>query len=254
MKINFKLFFIALILLFGNFWAVKSADPKTVRVVWLRPTDVSYNQNIVNALAGCANEAKTWWAQHNDGKTFRLNDPVVEVINGDHTANWYVTTPAGSWGPDWYWWENTKIEVMSKLGTQNWDPNYRFVIYISCTKPPNGSGASGSGYAIMDNQDINGLLGQSSEPYDRWVGGFAHELGHNFDLPDESTSGCVMSAALYNFPNCNFCNPCKNILATSSRCTGFFEGGQGGTDGPVGYSSIVTTMDICQVLKPEIIT
>ena len=207
---------------------------KSVRVVWLKPTDVSYSQEIVDSITSAAESVRKWWAQHNDGLTFTLNNPVVEVINGDHNADWYVNTPAGPWGSDWYWWSNARQEVRDKLGTQNqWDPNYRIFIYVSCTKPPNGSGAANYGYAVVDNQDINGLLGQSHEPVPRWHGGFAHELGHCFDLPDHTTAPSVMSASLYNYPNCTFIDSDKNTLATSSRCTGFFEGLQGGSDGPV---------------------
>ena len=56
---------------------------KTVRVFWLKPTDVAYDQRYPDGIANVMREAQRYYKQEL-GKTFTLNNPVVEVVNGEH--------------------------------------------------------------------------------------------------------------------------------------------------------------------------
>ncbi len=75
---------------------------KTVRVFYLRPTDVPFDQRFPDGIAAVVLEAQKYYLEQL-GVTFQVNDPVVEVVDGDHDANWYTTTP-GSDPNDDYWW------------------------------------------------------------------------------------------------------------------------------------------------------
>ena len=58
---------------------------KSVRVFWLKPSDVAFDQKVVDGLSKVMLEAQRYYKQEM-GKTFTLNNPVVEVCNGDHNA------------------------------------------------------------------------------------------------------------------------------------------------------------------------
>jgi hypothetical protein len=210
------------ILFISTLCAFGEVRDKSVRVIYTKPTDKSFNHQALKEITNAALIVHYWYYENLGDKTFRLNTPIVEMIEGEHTENWYINTSGNPWGYIWNWWENTRVEIKAKLGTNNWDMNYRIPIYTHVSKPQGGSGAANYGYFVVDDKDIEGLLGNTNEPVPRWWGGFAHELGHCFDCPDHSVANCLMSAAMYRFPNCNLCNSCKNDVLTDSKNRGFF--------------------------------
>ena len=74
---------------------------KTVRVFWLRPTNVAFDQRYPDGIAGVMREAQRYYRQEL-GRTFALNANVVETVNGEHDTNWYINTNCDP-GGDRYW-------------------------------------------------------------------------------------------------------------------------------------------------------
>lgn len=182
---------------------------KTVRVYWLKPSDVAYDQRWPDGIANVMREAQRYYRQEL-GKTFTLNNPVVEVVNGDHVKSWYENTPNGS---DRYWWSvfNMQEELRRKLSLNAPDRRWINVGEISAEGPGAGGGGGG-GWVILCQHDADGAAGVNG-PMNRWYGGMVHELGHAFGLPDStSTDGTPMSASFYNYPNTHFNQQQKNAI------------------------------------------
>jgi hypothetical protein len=189
---------------------VAQAPPsKTVRVYWLRPYDVPHDQRYPDGIARVMREAQRYYKQEL-GKTFQLNDPVVEVVTGDHNRSWYENTPNGS---DRYWWAvfNMQQELLRRLSLGAPDRRWLNVGEISAEGPGAGGGG-GNGWVILSGHDADGAAGING-PMNRWYGGMVHELGHAFGLPDSSfTDGTPMSASFYNYPNTHFNEQQKNAI------------------------------------------
>lgn len=189
--------------------AVQAPPAKTVRVYWLRPYDVPHDTRYPDGIARVMREAQRYYQQEL-GKTFQLNDPVVEVITGERNRSWYENTPNG---PDRYWWSvfNMQQELLRRLSLGAPDDRWLNVGEISAEGPGAGGGG-GNGWVILSGHDADGAAGING-PMNRWYGGMVHELGHAFGLPDSSfTDGTPMSASFYNYPNCHFNEQQKNAI------------------------------------------
>ncbi len=187
-----------------------AADPPTgtVRVFWLRPSDVTYDQRYPDGITGVMQEAQRFYRQEL-GVTFTLNTPAVEVVNGDHDRAWYENTQNGD---DPYWWVvfNMQQELLAKLALRAPDSRWLCVGEISAEKQNVSGGGGGGGWVILSGHDADGAAGINGA-MNRWYGGMVHELGHAFGLPDStSTDGTPMSASLYDYPNCHFSQTQKN--------------------------------------------
>ncbi|GAA4709494.1 cellulose-binding domain-containing protein [Phytohabitans rumicis] len=181
----------------------------TIRVYWLKPTDVAYDQRYPDGIANVMREAQRYYRQEL-GRTFTLNNPVVEVVNGDHPRSWYENTPNGN---ECYWWVvfNMQQELMRKLSLRAPDSRWINVGEISAEAACSGGGGGG-GWVILSGHDADGAAGIGGT-MNRWYGGMVHELGHAFGLPDStSTDGTPMSASFYSYPNTHFSQAQKNAI------------------------------------------
>jgi hypothetical protein len=175
---------------------------RTVRVYWLKPSDVPFDQRYPDGIANVMREAQRYYRQEL-GKTFTLNDPVVEVVGGDQPRSWYENTPNGG---DRYWWAVTNMqnELARKFGLNNPDSRWLNVGEISAEGEGAGGGAS-PGWVVLSGHDADGAAGTSGQSMNRWYGGMVHELGHAFGLPDSAmTDGTPMSASFYDYPDTHF--------------------------------------------------
>lgn len=182
----------------------------TVRVFWLKPSDVAYDQRYPDGIANVMREAQRYYRQEL-GKTFTLTNVVVEVVNGDHVRSWYENTPNGG---DKYWWSVTNMqqELARKFALRN--PDSRWLCVGEISAEGDGAGGGGSpGWVVLSGHDADGAAGISGQSMNRWYGGMVHELGHAFGLPDAaSTDGTPMSASFYNYPNTHFSQDQKNRI------------------------------------------
>jgi len=174
---------------------------KTVRVWLLRPSDVPFDQRYPDGIAGVMREAQRYYQQEL-GRTFRLNDPVVQVVTGEHVKSWYENTPNGG---DRYWWAvfNMQQELLRRFDVKAPDSRWINVGEV-IAEGPGAGGGGGGGWVILCQHDADGAAGLGG-PMNRWYGGMVHELGHAFGLPDStSTDGTPMSASFYDYPNTHF--------------------------------------------------
>ncbi|MFG2041420.1 cellulose-binding domain-containing protein [Dactylosporangium sp. NPDC048998] len=187
---------------------------KTVRVFWLKPTDVAFDQRYPDGIANVMREAQRYYRQEL-GKTFTLNNTVVEVVNGEHDARWYINTNCDPNG-DRYWCVvgNMHQELMRRFSIANPDNRWLCVGEISAEDVGNSGGGASVGWVVLSGHDADGAAGINGA-MNRWYGGMVHELGHAFGLPDStSTDGTPMSASFYSYPNTHFSQAQKNAILT----------------------------------------
>lgn len=183
------------------------AEPvnKSVRVLYLVPKDRERRKDYQSAIETCVLDLQTWYYGHLKGKTFRLNDPIVEVKRTPHDASWYDSNvPANRPEKKFYTWYNALDDASALLGAKADDPDYVWLIYIDA---PGGTGAGVNGVAILPEHDLQGLIGKAADktPVRRWIGGSGHELGHGFGLPHPGNlyPTALMEGGYANYPACH---------------------------------------------------
>ncbi|GIE99429.1 cellulose binding domain-containing protein [Paractinoplanes rishiriensis] len=183
---------------------------RTVRVFWLKPTDVAFDQRYPDGIGNVMLESQRFFRQQL-GKTFTLNSPVVEVVNGQHDTNWYINNNCPPNG-DRYACVifNMQGELRQRFGLGAPDSRWLIVGEVSAEEVGKSGGGGQPGWVMLSGHDADGAAGKT-EPMPRWYGGMVHELGHAFGLPDAtSTDGTCMSASFYGYPNCTFSQAQKN--------------------------------------------
>ncbi len=182
-------------------------DPpeKTVRVFYICPTDVPLDSAYPEGIAKVMRSSQRYFMEQCKF-TFRLNDPVCEVIKGTHVRSWYENNACGS---DRYWCavDNAQQDLLDLVPSVKNDGNrkkWKIVFYIDAEGQGAGGGGGG-GWVLLPKHDADGAKGFPKDTA-RWCGGMCHELGHCFGLPDATRDdGTVMSADFYHWPvNCIF--------------------------------------------------
>jgi hypothetical protein len=166
------------------------------------PTDRPERADYALALERAARHAQTWYREHlGTGETFRVHDPVVEIVAGAHPASWYATNDTGGSFDSW-WFDNTRDELMALTGAVLDDPQNGWVFYAdSDSVCGQMGGASAGGIATLPANDLRGLAGEAgvktcpddpdswyTDPPCRWVGGLALMLAYGFGL--SAPPGC----------------------------------------------------------------
>lgn len=178
---------------------------------------------------------KYWFDQL--GVTFYLSHPVVTVIQADHDADWYLTTPDGIHGSDerWYRLGNVSTEVREKLDIMN-NPNRRVVNYP--TSRHDGRVGANFGGAWMDGDDLTCLAnGGFNYPYDdansaHCTGHVAHEFGHILGLDHEGPSDDCMQFGFYTNDAddlCSFSDANVDKILANPNNQGWFDAMPGET-------------------------
>jgi hypothetical protein len=205
---------------------------KVVHFVYFVEADEPYSESQHSDIEAQAYAFQQYWYEQLS-VTFYLHEPVVEVIEGDHDANWYLTTPDGIHSDErWYRLGNVKSEVYSKLDIRDFDPNHRVVNYP--TSRHDGRVGANFGGAWMDGDDLTCMAdaGGVTFPYDdgsdaHCLGHVAHEFGHVLGLDHQGPDTDCMQFGFYNSSGgstmCNFsADNVTQILADSDN-EGWFE-------------------------------
>lgn len=210
------------------------SQEKRVHIIYLVPLDSTENLNYTLSLENAARHLQLWYRdQLGDNQTFSLADPVVEVYQTPHIANWYSTNPNGTLFVQF--WNNVLQDGFALTGGRFYDPNNIWIFYIDAFNACGQcGGCGGGGVAVIGTNDLRGLIGLPWIPicpgegrnYSpcRYIGGLGHELGHAFGVPhppgcEPYTSECDDNSIMWTgytfYPYCYFSENEKDILLNS---------------------------------------
>ncbi|MBN1599739.1 MAG: hypothetical protein JW894_15695, partial [Bacteroidales bacterium] len=219
----------------SDYYEVNNKAVKYVRILYLVPADSSVKPEYALSLKNAVVHLQQWYKEQLYGKkTFNLlPDPIIEIYQTQHNAEWYSTNSNGSY---WMWfWNNVTDDAFKLTGGRFWDPNNIWVIYIDAFNACGQCGGCGGlGTAVISANDLRGLTGQPWMPICpgegreytpcRYAGGLGHELGHAFGLPhppgcEEGLPGCDRNSIMWfgyiTYPNTYFSENEKATLINS---------------------------------------
>lgn len=190
-----------------------------VRVVYLVPSDRSPQHDFETATGKAIKHVQRWYRDHmGNGKTFRLHQPVVEVVQLPHAEGWYREHDVDPDRKQWFW-RNVLDDAFAVTRAGFHDHMNRWVFYIDSENDHDQAVGGNAGVALLPRHDLMGLIGQSMFPSEtnvcRWVGGLGHELGHAFELPHpagfqrfafDRSGGSLMAYGYQRYPE-TFLNP-----------------------------------------------
>ena len=197
----------------------KATDLRRVRMIYLVSRDREEKPEYTAAIEHAIRDLQTWYAKQLDGPTFRLHEPVVEVVKSNRNADWFYGNPNGADRDNWGF-NNTLTEARELVGARHGDPQFIWIIY---SDGPGDKGRGGSGVAILPEDDLLGLVGRHPTQKDksRWIAGLGHELGHAFGLPHpqdtQKYADAIMWTGIYGkYPDQTYLTPDdKKILMRS---------------------------------------
>ena len=128
--------------------------PKSVRFVYLVSSDRPVREDFRHAIEHAAKNVQAWYSRQLGGPTFKLNEPVVEVVKSDKSADWFYSHRNGD--PDDWGFNNGLAEASRLIGAKHMDPKYVWVIY---SDGPGNKGRGGSGVTVLPEDDLLGGWG-----------------------------------------------------------------------------------------------
>ena len=200
--------------------APSCARRPSVQFVYFVEADAAFDPDARDRIEAFALDFQQYWYEQL-GATFLLGDPIVEVIDAEHDALWYVETPDGIHDDArWFRLGNIKTEVYAALGLVDFDPSRRVVNYP--TTRHDGRVGANFGGAWMDGDDLDCMAAQGgvTYPFDEQgpahcMGHVAHEFGHVLGLDHTGPEEDCMQVGFYNTVNgdgmCSFSE--ENVAA-----------------------------------------
>jgi hypothetical protein len=139
---------------------------RRVRIVYLVSSDRSEDLEYTDAINHAIRDLQGWYSRQLGGPTFRLGDPVVEVVKSFRPAEWFYGHTNGA-NPDDWGFNNTLDEARRLLGAKPSDPAFVWVVY---SDGPGNKGRALPGVACLPEDDLLGLVGRTRPNRTRPVG------------------------------------------------------------------------------------
>lgn len=154
----------------------------SVRVVYLVSADRQERADYKATIEMAILDIQKWYRKQMNGRTFRLNEPIVEVLKSNQPAKWFTGTPIPGVGEGDWGFQHTLSEIKRLLPNESIPGNYTWVMY---SDGPGSSGRGGGQICYLPEDDLLGLTGRHPTQRDipRWIAGLGHEIGHAFGLP-----------------------------------------------------------------------
>ena len=220
----------------------QGAGVPEVRAVYLVPSNRVLEPGYRLGIEKAMRQVQAFYRSELGGRTFRLHDPVVEVVRTPHTVSWYQSqAPAAD--PVYRFWNGVTSDGFSLMGAQFNDPDDRWLFLIDADPLCGQVGGAGTqGVAVVPKNDSRNLLCESlvsACPGDQQfpgicvsTGGIGHEIGHAFNLPhpspgscpapDTSCSSALMWTGYLAYPDAYFLDDDRTSLVNSPETAAFF--------------------------------
>lgn len=191
---------------------IKAQDQApSVRVIYLVSADRQERADYKAAIEMAILDIQKWYRKQLNGRTFRLNEPIVEVLKSNQPANWFTGTPIPGVGEGDWGFQHTLSEIKRLLPNESIPGNYTWVMY---SDGPGSSGRGGGQICYLPEDDFLGLTGQHPTQKDipRWIAGLGHEIGHAFGLPHpqdtKKHADAIMWTGIYGkYPDQTYLTP-----------------------------------------------
>jgi len=216
--------------------------PKSVRFVWLVPSDNQADPATEAAINTVAKSVQDFFKNQLGGKTFILNDPTVEIMYGNKDGAWYQNkeqylrseehlkreAATSEFDPkDFNGYENAKVALEARIGNVS---NYRWVIFVGARLTAkvyvatNFRKDSGTSAAIFPQRQIDCMIDPTQAENGSCHLAVAHETAHMFrvDHNDDNksvmypTAGAVLSQSY-------FLDQEKQTILTNAENAGYLQ-------------------------------
>lgn len=202
---------LCLLLSFISLKSIAQDQIPSVRVIYLVSADRQERSDYKAATEMAILDIQKWYKQQMNGRTFRLNEPIVEVLKSNQPANWFTGTPIPGIGEGDWGFQHTLSEIKRLLPNESIPGNYTWVMY---SDGPGSSGRGGGQICYLPEDDFLGLTGRHPTQKDipRWIAGLGHEIGHAFGLPHpkdtKKHADAIMWTGIYGkYPNQTYLTP-----------------------------------------------
>lgn len=100
-----------LILSLLSFKTIAQDQVPSVRVIYLVSADRQESADYKAAIEMAILDIQKWYKKQMNGRTFRLNEPIVEVLQSNQPANWFTGTPIPGVGEGGWGFQHTLSEI-----------------------------------------------------------------------------------------------------------------------------------------------
>ncbi len=242
------LLLITILSLYSNTSYAVEPDKKAVRFIYFIEKGERYDQKDYDAIKKQAYSLQKYW---NDqfGGTFYLTEHVVDVVLGDHDADWYV----GDTSIDYRWTRYYRIrsEVREKI-----ENHAKIIVYPKAIRDgyvganPDSAILDGDNIACIYNRDGKNTTSTGAH----CLGHVAHEFGHSYGLGHvgETKHDCMRYGLYDKDKVCSFGQENRTTVVNKASNIGWLDASPSEmADGYKEYPYIGNTIALIQSPIPE---